>query len=94
MFAEAKDLRSWRLRLPQSTPLNLYDADFYSLDALTGLSYEFDEITQALTVEAPPSLFDSHTPKGKVDRFQHPTLSPLGGFVIMICMQIIRKDEQ
>ena len=80
-FVESKDLRSWRLRLPQSTSLNLYDADFYSLDELTGLTYEFDEITQALMVEASPSLFDFTLLKGTVNNFSIPTLSPLGGFV-------------
>jgi outer membrane usher protein len=81
LFVESKDLRSWRLRLPQSTPLNLYDADFYSLDELTGLTYKFDETTQTLMVEAPPSLFDFTLLKGKVNNFSAPTFSPLGGFV-------------
>ena len=81
LFVESKDLRSWRLRLPQSTPLNLYDADFYSLDELTGLTYKLDETIQALMVKAPPSLFDFTLLKGKVNNFSAPTFSPLGGFV-------------
>ena len=40
---ELKDLRRWRLRLPNTAPLTHYGEDFFALDALAGLSYKFDE---------------------------------------------------
>ena len=45
-FVEAQDLRRWRIRLPNTTPLKFYGEDFYSLDALAGLTYTFDVPTQ------------------------------------------------
>ena len=34
LFVESKDLRSWRLRLPDTIPVKHYGEDFYALDAL------------------------------------------------------------
>ena len=50
LYAGSKDLRRWRLRLPDTAPLTLDGEDFYALDALAGLSYRFDESSQALRV--------------------------------------------
>ena len=81
LFAGAQDLRRWRLRLPDTAPLTLYGEDFYALDALAGLSYRFDESSQALTVQAPPGLFDATLLKGTVTDFSAPTPASLGGFL-------------
>ena len=80
MFASSKDLRRWRLRLPGSAPINHYGEDFYALDALAGLSYKFDESTQALMVQAPSRLFESTQLNGEMSNYTEPTLSSPGGF--------------
>ena len=79
-FAGSKDLQSWRLRLPDTTALSHYGEDFYAFDALKGLSYRFDESTQALIVEAPPSLFDATKLKGMEVNFSDLPSAPPGGF--------------
>ena len=81
LFAGAQDLRRWRLRLPNTVPLTQYGEDFFALDALAGLSYRFDESSQALTVQAPPSLFDATLLKGTVSNFSEPSPASLGGFL-------------
>jgi outer membrane usher protein len=81
LFVGSKDLRRWRLHLPDTTPLNRDGEDFYALDTLAGLSYEFNESSQALTVQAPPSLFDATRLKGNVTDFTAPTPASPGGFL-------------
>ena len=81
LFAGAQDLRRWRLRLPNTAPLTQYGEDFFALDALAGLSYRFDESSQVLTVQAPPSLFDATLLKGTVSNFSEPSPASLGGFL-------------
>jgi outer membrane usher protein len=81
LFAGAQDLRRWRLRLPNTAPLTQYGEDFFALDALSGLSYRFDESSQVLTVQAPPSLFDATLLKGTVANFSEPSPASLGGFL-------------
>ena len=81
LFAESKDLRRWRLLLPDKISFNYNGQDFYSFDKLAGLTYKFDETTQVLMVEAPPNLFDFTLLKGTVNNFSVPTTSPLGGFI-------------
>jgi outer membrane usher protein len=81
LFAGSNDLRRWRLRLPDTTPLTHYGEDFFALDALAGLSYIFDESSQALMVQAPPILFDATLLKGTVTNFSVPTPASLGGFL-------------
>ena len=81
LFAGAQDLRRWRLRLPNTAPLTHYGEDFFALDALAGLSYAFDESSQALTVQAPPNLFDATRLKGTVTNFSAPSPASPGGFL-------------
>ena len=81
LFAGGQDLRRWRLHLPNTTPLNRDGEDFYALDTLAGLSYEFNESSQALTVQAPPNLFDATRLKGTVTDFSAPTPASPGGFL-------------
>jgi len=81
LFAGGQDLRRWRLHLPNTIPLNRDGEDFYALDTLAGLSYEFNESSQALTVQAPPSLFDATRLKGTVTNFSAPTPASPGGFL-------------
>jgi outer membrane usher protein len=81
LFAGSNDLRRWRLRLPDTTPLTHYGEDFFALDALEGLSYKFDAPTQALKIQAPPSLFDATLLKGAtIDFSELPPVSS-GGFL-------------
>ena len=80
MFAASKDLRQWRLSLPVAAPINHYGEDFYAIDALAGLSYKFDESSQALMVQAPSRLFDSTILNGEMSNYIEPTLPSPGGF--------------
>ena len=80
LFVGSKDLRSWRLRLPDTLTFSHYGEDFYAFDALKGLSYRFDKTTQALMVEAPPSLFDATELKGTEDNFSDLPSAHPGGF--------------
>ena len=81
LFAGGQDLRRWRLHLPNTTPLNRDGEDFYALDTLAGLSYEFNESSQALTVQAPPNLFDATRLSGTATDFSAPTPASPGGFL-------------
>ncbi|MDA8814419.1 fimbria/pilus outer membrane usher protein [Luminiphilus sp.] len=81
LFAGGQDLRRWRLHLPKTTPLNRDGEDFYALDTLAGLSYEFNESSQALTVQAPPNLFDATRLSGTATDFSAPTPASPGGFL-------------
>ena len=81
LFAGGQDLRRWRLHLPNTTPLNRDGEDFYALDTLAGLTYEFNESSQALTVQAPPNLFDATRLKGTVTDLSAPTPASPGGFL-------------
>ena len=81
LFAGAKDLRHWRLPLPDTSPVTLDGEDFYALDALAGLSYNFDESNQVLTIDASPNLFDTTLLNGMETDFSEPTLKSAGGFL-------------
>jgi outer membrane usher protein len=81
LFVGSKDLRRWRLRLPDTTTLNLDGEDFYAFDALEGLLYKFEASTQTLTIEASPSLFDATLLKGTDTKFSLPKLEFPGGFL-------------
>jgi outer membrane usher protein FimD/PapC len=69
------------LYLPDTAPLIRDGEDFYALDALAGLPYAFDESSQALMVQAPPSLFDATLLKGTVTDFSARTPASRGGFL-------------
>ena len=79
LFAGAEDLRRWRVRSPETNPLNHYGDDFYALDALEGLTYRLDKSTQTLAVQVPPSLFDATEVMGKETVFSAPSLASPGG---------------
>ena len=81
LFANRKDLRRWRLRLPNATPLTFAGKDYYALNKLEGLSYKLDKSTQTLAIQAPPDLFDATLLKGTVNRFSSPNPASLGGFL-------------
>ena len=81
LFVEAKDLRSWRLRLPDNTALSHYGVDFFALDALEGLSYKFDAPNQTLEVQVPPSLFDETLLNGVIIDFNDLPPASSGGFL-------------
>jgi len=81
LLLRSKDLRRWRFRLPDTKPITFDGEDFHALNKFVGLAYKFDEFTQTLTVEAPPSLFDTTEIKGRVADFVLPTPSTLGGYI-------------
>ena len=47
LFSGAQDLRCWHLHLANTAPLTHYSEDFFALDALAGLSYQFDESSRS-----------------------------------------------
>ena len=81
LYAGAQDLRRWRVRLPNTTPLTFDGEDFYALDALEGVTYRLDESTQTLAVKVPPGLFDATTLLGKKTDFSAPSPASPGGFL-------------
>lgn len=81
LLVSGNDLQRWRIRLPNIAPITHNDEAFYPLDALRGLSYQMDESSLTLVMQATPSLFDTTALKGTVAGFTVPTPSPPGGFL-------------
>ena len=81
LFAGAKDLQLWRLRLPDINPLTFYGDDFYALDALRGLRFKLDESTQSLAMQVPPRLFEATLLNGQEIDFSAPSPASPGGFI-------------
>jgi outer membrane usher protein len=81
IFLEAKELRSWRLRLRNITSLNHYGEEYYPLDALSGLTYTLNESTQTLKVEVPPNLYDATLLDGVSNDFNDIAPVSSGGFI-------------
>ena len=81
LFAGAKDLQLWRLRLPDINPLTFYGEDFYALDALQGLTFKLDESTQSLAMQVPPRLFEATLLNGQEIDFSAPSPASPGGFI-------------
>ena len=81
LFAGAKDLQLWRLRLPDINPLTFYGDDFYALDALRGLTFKLDESTQSLAMQVPPRLFEATLLNGQEIDFSAPSPASPGGFI-------------
>ncbi|HAB39686.1 MAG TPA: fimbrial biogenesis outer membrane usher protein, partial [Rhodobacteraceae bacterium] len=82
LFAGAKDLQRWRLRLSDITPQTFYGEDFYALDALHGLTFKLDESLQILAMQVPPRLFEATFLNGQEIDFSAPSPpSSSGGFI-------------
>jgi len=81
VYVGAQDLRRWRMRLPNTSPVTLEGEDFYALDALEGLTYRLDESTQTLALHVPPNLFDATTLLGKETNVSAPSPASSGGIL-------------
>ena len=81
LYAGAQDLRRWRVRLPNTTPLTFDGEDFYALDALEGVTYRLDESTQTLAVKVPPGLYDATKLMGKETSFSAPSPASPGALL-------------
>lgn len=81
LLARGEDLQRWRLRVPSAAALRRGGEDWYSLDALPGLTYRVDESRQTLSVDAPPGLFSATSLIGQDTRFDVPPPAAPGGFV-------------
>lgn len=57
LYASAEDLKRWRLRQPEVTPLAHNNELFYPLNAIARLSYQLDETRMAVAVTAPAQAF-------------------------------------
>ncbi|MGM3276676.1 fimbria/pilus outer membrane usher protein [Ralstonia sp. 24A2] len=57
LYASAEDLKRWRLRQPEVTPLAHNNEAFYPLKAIAGLSYQLDEAHLTIAVTAPAQAF-------------------------------------
>ena len=56
-FVSAEDLKRWRLRIPDAPPLVHQGRTYYPLDALPGVSFEFDPRTQRLSFSTSAEAF-------------------------------------
>ncbi len=81
LLARGVDLQRWRLRLPDAAPVYHRGEAYYPLDALRGLSYQVDEATQTLVLDAAPGLFGATALKGAPAGFSVPDPAPPGGFL-------------
>lgn len=81
LLVRDEDLQRWRLRLPDVAPVAHGDAAFYPLDALRGLSYQVDEATQTLVLDAAPGLFGATALRGAAAGFSVPAPAPPGGYL-------------
>jgi outer membrane usher protein len=81
LLARGEDLQRWRLRVPGAVALRHGGEDWYSLDALPGLTYRVDESRQTLSVDAPPGLFSATSLTGKDASFSVPPPAPPGVFL-------------
>jgi outer membrane usher protein len=74
LLVSIDDLRRWRLRIPDAAPETYGGVAYYSLRSIPGLTYQMDQATLTLAIEAPPDAFDvsdfsasqSHIPKPMV----------------------------
>ncbi|WP_230426126.1 fimbria/pilus outer membrane usher protein [Ralstonia syzygii] len=57
LYASAEDLKRWRLRQPEVTPLAHNNELFYPLKAIATLSYQLDETRMTVAVTAPAQAF-------------------------------------
>src|ERR1700722_7828882 len=81
LFAREEDVRRWRLRVPNVSALTHNNESYYPLDTFAGLSYQVDESTQAIFLDAPPDLFQRTNVNGQTDsHFRVPAPAPLGAF--------------
>jgi outer membrane usher protein len=81
LYARGPDLEHWRLRLPDVKPYVYEGEQFYSLDAIPGLTYRMDPSTESLWVTAPASEFSGTVVDGLFPENPQPQHTPLGGFL-------------
>jgi outer membrane usher protein len=58
LYASAQMFERWRLRTPPETPVRYEGNLYYRLGGLPGLQVRLSEADQAVTVDAPPNLFE------------------------------------
>jgi len=80
LLARGSDFERWRLKLPQVEPLWRRGEPYYPFDALPGITYEADESSQTLAIQAPPELF-LPTSLFAAPRLPVPMLPPPGAFL-------------
>jgi outer membrane usher protein len=81
ILVSSRDLRSWRLPMPASHPIEHMAEHYYLLDSFAGLTYRVAGPEQTLNIDAPASLFTPVTLEGRAAGFNDPTPSPLGAFL-------------
>lgn len=80
LLVRREDLEKWRLRVPNVPPALHGGNSYFPLDALRGLSYQLDESSQSLDINAAPGLFAATEIKGRPLGFIHPTPPSPGAF--------------
>lgn len=81
LLAKEGDLRQWRLRMPGAPFLRHLGDDYHRLDDLEGLSYELDEASYTLEIQASAGLFDATTLDQGPRSSTVAVPSPPGGFL-------------
>jgi outer membrane usher protein len=82
LYLAVKDLRRWRLRLPETaTSVDYLGETYFPLDAMSKVSHEFDPKKLRLTIDAGAEAFDETTPRERSGiETPPPVKSGHGGF--------------
>lgn len=81
LLADANDLKRWRLSLPSEPAFPYQEHHYYSLTALTGITYHIDEARQALLIDVKTAALSSTSLNGSALQLSEPNPSPMGGFI-------------
>ena len=81
LYAKGADLERWRLRLPAVQPYEYQSEKYYPLDAIPGLTYHLDALTESLWITAPPGAFTGSVVDGLFTNNPEPQPTPFGGFL-------------
>ncbi|HKV97433.1 MAG TPA: fimbria/pilus outer membrane usher protein [Gammaproteobacteria bacterium] len=81
LYAKGADLKRWRLRQPAVQPYEYQNEKYYPLDAIPGLTYHLDALTESLWITAPPGAFTGSVVDGLFTNNPEPQPTPFGGFL-------------
>lgn len=93
LLASAADLARWRIDLPVQKPLTLRGTNYFSLDAIEGLTYRVEERTQVLQIRGRPEIFSPTRIDARSTRYVPPDPSSNGAF-LNYDIQFQRQEQE